>query len=86
MASTDTVADNTGFATKNDANFPILSDWGKAVCNAFGVLHERGFARRWTYYIDAEGIIRRIDKDVNPRNAGADLVRNLEELGFPKAS
>tara|TARA_B100000676_G_scaffold40602_1_gene38464 strand:+ start:380 stop:640 length:261 start_codon:yes stop_codon:yes gene_type:complete len=86
MASTDTVADNTGFATKNDANFPILSDRGKAVCNAFGVLHERGFARRWTYYIDAEGIIRRIDKDVNPRNAGADLVRNLEELGFPKAS
>ena len=86
MASTDTVADNTGFATKNDANFPILSDWGKTVCNAFGVLHERGFARRWTYYIDAEGIIRRIDKNVNPRNAGADLVRNLEELGFPKAS
>tara|TARA_Y100001934_G_scaffold31457_1_gene35079 strand:+ start:1863 stop:2123 length:261 start_codon:yes stop_codon:yes gene_type:complete len=86
MASTDTVEDNTGFATKNDANFPILSDPGKAVCNAFGVLHERGFARRWTYYIDAEGIIRRIDKNVNPRNAGADLVRNLEELGFPKAS
>lgn len=86
MASTDTVADNTGFATKNDANFPILSDPGEAVCNAFGVLHERGFARRWTYYIDAEGIIRRIDKNVNPRNAGADLVRNLEELGFPKAS
>ena len=53
MASTDTVADNTGFATKNDANFPILSDRDKAVCNAFGVLHERGFARRWTYYIDA---------------------------------
>ena len=84
MASTDTVEDNTGFAEKNDANFPILSDPGKAACSAFGVLHERGFAQRWTFYIDADGVIRKIDKKVDPRKAGADLVRNLEALGFPK--
>lgn len=84
MASTDSVEDNTGFAKKNDANFPILSDPGKAACSAFGVLHERGFAQRWTFYIDVDGVIRKIDKEVNPRNAGADLVRNLEALGFPK--
>tara|TARA_Y100001934_G_scaffold170597_1_gene202506 strand:+ start:270 stop:530 length:261 start_codon:yes stop_codon:yes gene_type:complete len=84
MASTDTVEDNTGFAKKNDANFPILSDPDKGACNAFGVLSERGYARRWTYYIDAEGVIQRIDKNVKPGSAGADLVRNLEELGFPR--
>lgn len=43
-----------------------------------------GRNRRWTFYIDAEGIIRKIDKQINPLTAGTDLVRNLEALGFPK--
>ena len=82
MASTDSLEDNTGFAEKNNASFPILADPGGGMCKDYGVLSERGFAMRWTFYIDAEGIIQRIDKGVNPRTAGADMVKNLQELGF----
>lgn len=85
MASVDSPEDNRGFAEKNEATFPILSDPEKQMTAAYGVLSERGFARRWTFYIDPEGIIRYIDKAVNPGTAGEMLVRNLDELGFAKA-
>jgi peroxiredoxin Q/BCP len=85
MASTDSPEDNRGFAEKNEASFPILSDPSKAMPQAYGVLAERGYAMRWTFYIDAEGVITRIDKEVNPATAGVDLVQNLEALEVPKA-
>ena len=85
MASTDSPEDNRGFAEKNEASFPILSDPGKAMCKAYGVLSLLGYANRWTYYIDAEGVIVKIDKEVDPRSAGESLVRNLEALNVPKA-
>ena len=77
--------DNRGFAEKNEASFPILSDPSKETARAYGVLSGMGFARRWTFYIDADGIIRKIDRDVDPRTAGADLVANLEALDVPRA-
>ena len=46
-------------------------------------MSERGFANRWTFYIDAEGTIVKIDKDVQPMTAGEDLVNNLNALGVP---
>lgn len=60
-----------------------MSDPDKSVAQAYGVLHESGnFALRWTFYIDKEGVIRHIDREVTPASAGQDLVRNLQELGF----
>ena len=82
MASTDTVEDNTGFAKKNNASFPILSDPEKSMCEAYGVLSARGYAQRWTYYIDRAGVVSKIDKSVDPRNAGKQLVANLKDLGW----
>jgi peroxiredoxin Q/BCP len=43
------------------------------------------YARRWTFYIDEDGRIREIDKDVDVATAGQDIARTLETLGFPKA-
>ena len=83
MASTDNIEDNTGFAKKNDATFPILSDPEKKMCERYGVLSMLGYAKRWTFYIDIDGIIRMIDKGVSPSSAGKDLVMNLKELNFP---
>ena len=57
MASTDKPEDNKGFAEKNEASFPILSDPSKEMCEAYGVMSSWGFANRWTYYIDPEGIV-----------------------------
>ena len=83
MASTDSAEDNRAFAEKNQATFPILSDPGKEMARAYGVLSEAGYANRWTFYIDAQGVIRKIDRNVDPRTAGEDLVRNLEVLDVP---
>ena len=85
MASTDSVEDNTAFANKNNASFPILSDSDRRVSRAYGVLGSSGFARRWTYYIDEKGIILFIDKSVSPRNAGIDLVKQLKTLNVDPA-
>ena len=85
MASTDSEEDNRGFAEKNEASFPILSDPGKEMTAAYGVLSPAGYAKRWTYYIDSDGIVVQIDKDVDPRSAGKDLVENLAALGVPEA-
>ena len=83
MASTDNPADNKGFAEKNEATFPILSDPQKLMTEKYGVLSTSGFAKRWTFYIDKKGIIQRIDKAVKPRTAGKTLVANLRDLKVP---
>ena len=84
MASVDTLADNTAFAAEHEANFPILADPDKQMTAAYQVLHARGFANRWTYYIDADGIIVKIDRQTKPATAGADLARTMADLGFPR--
>jgi|TARA_B100000315_G_scaffold198203_1_gene189670 peroxiredoxin Q/BCP len=80
MASTDSIEDNTGFAEKNRASFPILSDVSKDTALSYGVLGGHGYANRWTFYIDPDGVIVLIDKEVSPRTAGRDLVANLQAL------
>ena len=84
MASVDTIEENTRFAEEHNAGFPILADTDKALATACGVLHERGFANRWTFFVDKDGTIVKIDKEVNVQTAGDDLARYMEELGFPK--
>jgi peroxiredoxin Q/BCP len=68
MASVDKLEGEKGniaFAQEHKADFPLLSDPDKAVATSYGVLSTRGFANRWTFYIDKNGIITYIDKDVN---------------------
>lgn len=83
MASVDSIEDNTKFAAEHNAGFPILSDPGKKTAEAYGVMHPMGFTNRWTYYIDNDGVVKKIDKEVDVKNAGKDLARILGELGFP---
>lgn len=84
MASTDSLEDNTAFAQKNEASFPILADTETTVSAAYGVL-SGGYAMRRNIYIDPEGVIVRIDDSVSPATAGADLVDALQALGVPPA-
>lgn len=86
MASVDDLETNTAFARKNDADFPVLSDADKAVARAYGALAEAGYARRWTFYIDAEGTLAYIDKEVNALTAAVDIATRLSALGVPPAS
>jgi thioredoxin-dependent peroxiredoxin len=49
------------------------------------VVHEgRDLPERWTFYIDKEGVVKHIDKKVNTKTHGEDVVKKLEELGIAK--
>jgi thioredoxin-dependent peroxiredoxin len=91
MISVDTPEDNKAFAEKEHADFPMLSDPGRKVAEAYGVLPPPnpdrpgpGFARRWTFYIGPDGKIRDIDKNVKPPTSGEDMLAHLKALGIPE--
>jgi peroxiredoxin Q/BCP len=79
MASVDPIEDNKGFAEKEKADFPLLSDPTKATAGAYGVLSPGGLARRWTFYIGKDGKILGIDKEVKPATSAEDMVSKLTE-------
>jgi len=89
MASVDAVdgeKGNEAFALSEKADFPILSDPTKGAATAYGVVHpERGFAMRWTFYIDKDGKVAAIDKAVKPPTSAEDMIARLEELKVAKA-
>ncbi|QDV33064.1 peroxiredoxin family protein [Tautonia plasticadhaerens] len=82
-ASTDTVEDNTKFAESVGADYPILSDPGGEVAKKYGVMMpDRPLAKRVTFYIDKEGIVRGIDTMIVTEDAGAETAEMLKELGL----
>lgn len=84
-ASVDPPELNKQFSEQNSYNFPLLSDPDKTYAKQLGVLNPaNGFANRWTYIIDKDGVIREIDKMVKPGSHGKDLAARLEALGIPK--
>jgi len=96
MASVDALEDNIKFAKatsvtlgeganarvveKKEADFPMLSDPGKQVATAYGVLNPRGTANRWTFYIDKTGRVAAIDKMVRPETSAEDMLTKLGEI------
>ena len=62
-ASVDSVWANKAFHDQLGVEFPILSDFKKEVAKKYGILDEAGgTARRTTFVIDTEGIVRHIDQ------------------------
>ena len=84
MVSLDAPDKNAEFAKSVDAKQVLLSDVGGSVASAYGVGGLGGYAKRWTFYVDKEGVVRAIDTEVATDTAGADIARKLGELGFPK--
>jgi thioredoxin-dependent peroxiredoxin len=82
-ASVDTSEKNTEFAKSLDLDYPILSDPDKSVAKEYGVMNEsRGVTNRWTFYIDKEGVIKAIDKEIKVDKAGTDVAAKVKELGL----
>ena len=82
MVSVDDPETNKEFAESLEADFPILSNPEKDVAEAYGVLGERGFASRWTFYIGKDGTILDVDTQVQANTAGQDVVAKLTALGI----
>jgi thioredoxin-dependent peroxiredoxin len=91
MISVDTLEDNTAFAKKEEADFPLLADPTKETARKYGVLADMSrfnigeVASRWTFYIGPDGKILDIDKKVNPAQSGEDIVTHLKALKVPAA-
>ena len=84
-ASVDTPERNREVAEALDLEHPILSDPGKQVAEAYGVLAGgRRTAARWTFYIGADGRILYIDKAVIADGHGEDVPARLAALGIPR--
>jgi peroxiredoxin len=61
--SVDSTWANRAFRDQIGLDFPILSDFKKDVSRQVGILDEQsGMARRTTFVIDTEGIVRHIDQ------------------------
>ena len=88
MISVDNLADNTAFAKKENADFPILADPTQATAQKYGVLRNfagASVANRWTFYIGPDGRIINIEKMVRPATSGDDIVTKLTELKVARA-
>jgi peroxiredoxin Q/BCP len=82
MVSLDSPEKNAEFAKALEAKHVLLSDPTGETARAYGVSGFGGlFAKRWTFYIGRDGVIREIDKNVSTATAGQDIARKLAELG-----
>jgi len=91
MISVDTLEDNTAFAKKEEADFPLLADPTKATARKYGVLGDFSrfnlgeVANRYTYYIGPDGKFLDVDRKVRPATSGEDIVAHLKALNVPAA-
>jgi peroxiredoxin Q/BCP len=80
-ASCDDPEKNRKFAESLELDYPILSDPGKEVAKAYGVVSgTRAWPERWTFYIGKDGKVLHVDRNVKIKTAGADVAARLDEL------
>jgi thioredoxin-dependent peroxiredoxin len=83
--SVDTPETNKAFAQSLGIDYPLLSDPGKDVATAYGVVAtDQPFPARWTFYIGTDGRILYIDKLVSPATHGKAIAAKLAELGVAR--
>lgn len=80
--STDSVKSHENFKNKYDLNFPLLSDKGKDIIQAYGVESEHGSGRRVTFLIDKSGMIRHIWLKVKAAQHAQEVAEKVKELGL----
>ena len=74
---------NRDLAEMLELPHPILSDPGRQVAAAYGVLAGgRAAASRWTFYIGLDGRILYIDRNVTADGHGEEVPARLKALGF----
>lgn len=79
--SKDSPPANNAFAEQIGVTFPLLSDMNGTVMKEYGILQKADmkgqqfeWARRTSFVVDKEGVIRHIEQDstaINPNNAVA---------------
>jgi peroxiredoxin Q/BCP len=81
-ASVDSPDANRRWAEKHGLRMPLLSDAGEhQVAAAFGVARPMvGVAKRTTWLIDPDGVLRRVYPRVTPKGHAADVLAAAREI------
>jgi peroxiredoxin Q/BCP len=86
--SKDTVASHDKFKTKFKLPFPLASDAGGKVCEAYGAWGEKSMygkkymgIERSTFLIDGKGVVRNIWRKVKVDGHAAEVLKAAEALG-----
>jgi peroxiredoxin Q/BCP len=78
--SVDDRVSHKRFQEKHGLNFTLVADPGKEVTRLYGALGILGVARRVTYIIDGEGVIRRVYEKVRTRDHSREVVQAIREI------
>jgi peroxiredoxin Q/BCP len=79
--STDNVASLLRFHNKHNLSFALLADPDAKVTNAYGAkMPLLNMAKRWTFIIDPQLVIRHIDANVDPVKDAQRVLENLITL------
>jgi peroxiredoxin Q/BCP len=78
--SVDSEGSHRKFASRYNLNFTLLSDSEKRIVRAYGVESPFKTARRVTYIIGRDGVIKHVFAHVNTKTHAADVLKKLEEL------
>ncbi|WFP50581.1 peroxiredoxin [Methylomonas sp. EFPC3] len=79
--STDSVAELAKFHREHKLGFTLLSDPDASVTEAYGAkMPVLTMAKRWTFIIDPELKVRRIDNDVDPALDAQKVAAALKQL------
>jgi peroxiredoxin Q/BCP len=74
------VKSQKAFAEAEKLAYPLLSDADGSAADRYGVLMKGRFARRVTFLVDPDGILRHVDTAVNVETHGADVAERIRSL------
>ena len=78
--SIDTVESQEKFVKDYDIPYLHLSDTEKNVCKTYAGLNIAGMAKRSTFLIDKQGIVRIIFRDIDVKQHGNQIIESLKKI------
>ncbi len=78
--SADNVKDHKAFAEKFNLPFSLLADPDRKIIEAYGVKSMIGLAKRWTFVIDKQGVLRHVVSDVKTKEHDKQVLELLKKL------
>jgi len=78
--SIDTVESQRKFVEEYNIPYLHLSDTKKDVCKKYAGLNLVGLAKRSTFIIDKEGIVRKIFRNIDAENHGSEISNFLKQM------
>jgi peroxiredoxin Q/BCP len=86
--STDNSKSHKAFKKKHNLPFTLLSDPDGETAKAYGALWKLGpikFAKRHSFIIDTQGVVKKIYRDVDPDEHSRQIIEDLKQLQVAEA-